>query len=217
MDEIDWTIFDEFSDHDENDSNNDNVCCGQDRVYIEKDGILVCQQCGTFINSSIYVLEKFTASTLRTKYKSIYKPINHMLHKIREINGLIIPDISIEWRKYFIKVKIKNIHDIRKVLRKNNKTCYNKYTYYFYNQLTDKSMFKIDHSMIKILMKRFVCILGKFQKVEVKERKNMPNYHFILSMLLKEQKIQIRNKLFVPKLPQTKIKNTIIWNKIINA
>lgn len=218
MDEFDelYKLFDEINSDSEDSIKSNNDCCNEEMIYDEQNGILVCIHCGTCKTSNIFVNSYCDMKNMSAKITSIYKPLNHLLYKIKEITGNIVPEKTLEWQCYFeSEPKPSSVHTVRKILKKNKKTKLNKYAYYFYEVLTGSKLLRITNNEKEIMVRRFIKINTNFNKLKKTDnRKNLLNFHFILHKLLREQNKQIKNMLCIPKLKQTIKQNNKVWDKI---
>jgi hypothetical protein len=202
-DEAIWALFEEVIEETKKDHD---ACCGKDMLMEEDDGMLVCDQCGHCVVRSIVHIDENVCSI---RYRSVYKPIKHFETKLREISGLIIPHDTIEWRGWFAGMTINNVGDVRRILKKGGHSNMNRYTYYFFQELTGIVLFSFDNNEKQRLVKEFIRINNRFKRIRITaKRKNMVNYHFIFNKILTD--VDPAN-LFSPCLPQSVAENEAVW------
>jgi hypothetical protein len=189
----------------------DLYCCGAEKINI--DSRIVCQICG---KSSFYALEYHQYPGSRVKYRSIYKHAKHFELKLNEIQGLLLPPNDI-WKPLFKNIKIETVADVRKIIKENNLTKYNRYAYYIYNQITKKTVFKFTESELYKIKLDFAHILKNFSlNKSLVNRKNLFNYHFIIFKILKNRNYKT-DQLFKPKLKQSIEKNEKAWRLLFHS
>lgn len=193
-------------------SSEEGMCCGGEMIRNSAEAVQSCQECGRCV-SFIELIIKHTES--RLKYKSIYKPMKHLEFKLKEIQGLLIPETK-RWRSLFKGSSVSTIWDVRRILKKHKSTHLNRYTYYYFEQLTGHKVFTLSPLDIDSIRYNFKVLLVSFRKFKSSYgRKNIFNYHFILKQLLEIQRIDITNKLFAPKMLQSSTRNKEIWDGIV--
>jgi hypothetical protein len=208
-----YTLFDVFDVDQVIRTDNIYFCCDNDMLIDELNGLMLCVICGNCLNHML--VQDSYADNVTIITKSIYKPLNHLLHKIKEITGNIIPEQNLLWRHYFTDQTIDNIYDIRSILKQNNQTKLNKYSYYFYEQLTNIKLFTISQNIKESMIKQFMKKNKKFRKLKTNyQRKNLLNFHYMLHKLLSEHNINTSEKLFLPKLQLTIINHNKCWENL---
>lgn len=214
MDNFD--IFDTLYSSDEEqeiDPQHSMECCEQTRVYSDREGICICTSCGSFIVSNKPVMECFVVTSTKRKYRSIYKPNVHFMHKIREIRGLLVPET--DHMDIFKGSTIKSIFDVRKILKSNRLSHLNRYSYYYFEQITGRPVFNLSRQNVRQMCSKFATIHRSFRGCSKRfSRSNLPNFHSILLILLQHMNIDTTDKLFVPKLKSTTIKNTELFKQL---
>lgn len=186
------------------------ICCGVEMFEHPDDARLVCHNCGISIIYNLFISDNKPNKIVYKK--NIYKAVNHFLDKLREINGEIIPVKNIEWLQLYKNMNCSNIYIMRDILKPNHKKLF-KYIYFFYNTKNKTNLIKINNTLKTKLIKIFIKFNNVFKRIY--KRKNMLNYHYLIYRFCLNYGINLKNKLFIPKLKMSLVHANETYENVI--
>jgi hypothetical protein len=89
---------------------------------------------------------------------------------------------------------IENLEDFRRVLKKNRLSRFRKHTYYIYERITGRSLFRFSHSLILLFIRDFISLEKKFTKMRT-TRKNLFAYQFTMRKILESNNVAVNDNL----------------------
>jgi hypothetical protein len=159
--QLDFSVFDQFDEVPVVKVVPITVCCGKEMMIDEVEAFIVCFSCGSCVQYYNQVVDEMLCCV---RYRSIYQPIKHFGHKLAEITGNLILQDTLTWRRLFEGCQVETIYDVRNQLKKKKRTKLNKYAYYFYKELTGKTVWNLLPVQLDELRRLFMVIHIKFRK-----------------------------------------------------
>jgi hypothetical protein len=189
-------------------------CC--DSPMLIGGSVLVCPTCGR-VGDPILVFDIYGGGFC-IKRRAIYKRINHFNIKLKEIQGLVFPSSSNHSLIFdvFKDEVITNLEDVRRVLKKNRLSRFRKHTYYIYERITGRRLFRFSHSMVLLFIRDFLSLEKKFTKMKTK-RKNLFAYQFTMRKILESNKVAVNDNLSEGKVDYIRVRNNALWDEIVNS